>query len=275
LLIADTLSKAIPWDFYAAPAGMGAPELWLWLFAYGFSLYNDFAGYTAIVRGLSGLFGIDLSPNFRWPYFARTFTEFWNRWHITLSQWLRDYLFLPLSRGLLRRHPGRRSWLDWALPPIATMVVSGLWHGLSAHMIVWGLLHGGYLVAERAISLRRRSVPPDRWPLWRQAAGAGLVFLLVTLAWAPFRMPLAPTLELWSSLFTAFTLDVRYRRVALVIPLLLMAVGLDWLEQRREDELVFRQWPRLAQAAILAVLLFFVVLVSQRPEAAPFVYQGF
>src|SRR5690606_16745294 len=104
----------------------------------GFALYNDFAGYTSIVRGVSRLFGIELSPNFAQPYFARSFAEFWHSWHITLSTWLRDYIYLPLSRSLLRRRRQRTHWINVTVPPLATMLVSGLWHGFSGHLLLWG-----------------------------------------------------------------------------------------------------------------------------------------
>ena len=91
LLIGDLLFAHIPWEAFTGEPGVFSKiELIAWLTVYAFALYNDFAGYTLIVRGVSGFFGIELSPNFRAPYFSRNFTEFWNRWHITLSEWLRD-----------------------------------------------------------------------------------------------------------------------------------------------------------------------------------------
>jgi alginate O-acetyltransferase complex protein AlgI len=113
LLIADTLTAFILPDVFEVPAKYTPPELIGWLVIYAFALYNDFAGYTDIVRGISGLFGIELSSNFRVPYFSRNFTEFWSRWHITLSEWLRDYIYFPLSRALGRRNPGRRDLASW------------------------------------------------------------------------------------------------------------------------------------------------------------------
>jgi hypothetical protein len=95
LLIASLFSGILFWNAFETPALYTAPELIGWIVIYGLFLYNDFAGYTSIVRGISGLFGIQLSHNFKQPYFARNLTEFWNNWHISLSHWLRDYIFFP------------------------------------------------------------------------------------------------------------------------------------------------------------------------------------
>lgn len=134
---------------------------------YAFVLYNDFAGYTEIVRGVSGFFGIELSANFRTPYFSRSFTEFWTRWHITLSEWLRDYIYCPLSRILSRRYPNRRNLGNLVLPPKVTMLVSGLWHGFNWYILLWRCMHGMYLTVERIISLWRPGASSQNQPRWR------------------------------------------------------------------------------------------------------------
>ncbi|MDQ3007075.1 MAG: hypothetical protein M3R47_17045, partial [Chloroflexota bacterium] len=173
LLIADRLSASLLSDVFEIPSKYKPPELVLWLVIYAFALYNDFAGYTDMVRGVSGLFGIELSANFRTPYFSRNFTEFWKRWHITLSEWLRDYIYFPLSRLLSRRDSSYRNLVNLILPPMITMLVSGLWHGLSLHMLVWGGLHGLYQIIERIPALWRPVVPPQNQPIWRQWLGMG------------------------------------------------------------------------------------------------------
>jgi alginate O-acetyltransferase complex protein AlgI len=275
LIVADTLTAAIPWDVFEAPSNFGAPDLWLWLIVYGFALYNDFAGYTNIVRGVSGLFGIELSPNFAAPYFARNFTELWNRWHITLSQWLREYIFFPLSRALLRRKPGRFHPLNITIPPLATMLVSGLWHGFSVHMLLWGGLHGVYLIGDRLASIRGPIVPVQKRPLWRQIVGAMIVFILVMLAWVTFRLEVPLAIEFWRTLFTWGNWGIRYRRIILVVPLITLVLILDWLQQREQDELFILRWPRPVQAAVYSVTIFLVVLLIQPSDGEPFVYQGF
>jgi alginate O-acetyltransferase complex protein AlgI len=275
ILIADTLTAMMPWDLFVAPANFGALELWGWLFVYGFALYNDFAGYTSIVRGVSGLFGIEISQNFLQPYFSRNFGEFWNSWHITLSHWLRDYIYFPTLRSLLRRDRRRASVANIVVPPMVTMLVSGLWHGFSLQMLVWGGLHGVYQVAERALSLRGKVVPPDQRPLWRQAVAMGIVFILVMWAWVPFRMEMPVAIDFWQQLLTFDDFGLRYRRLVFAVGYVVVAVALDILQYRYRDEVVFLRWPRLAQSFILATVIFLIIIVSVGTVTQPFVYQGF
>src|SRR6185369_6319879 len=155
----DPLAALVPADAFVSPARLGSALLATALVAYAFVLYNDFAGYTSIVRGVSSLFGIELSVNFRQPFFARSFTEFWNRWHVTLSTWVRDYVYLPLSRALLRRRRSLRNVPNLIVPPMAAMIASGVWHGAGLGFVLWGALHGMYLVGERLLALARTATP--------------------------------------------------------------------------------------------------------------------
>ena len=277
LLIADLLAAAILPDVYQVPGKYTPPELLGWLLLYAFALYNDFAGYTSIARGVSGLFGIELSSNFQTPYFARSFTEFWNRWHITLSHWLRDYIYFPLSRALLRRNAmrSRRNIPNLIIPPLTTMLVSGLWHGFSGQMVVWGGLHGVYQVIERIPSLWRPIIPPQQQPLWRQALSMVIIFGLVLLAWVPFGWGLPQALEFWAALLNWSSFAIRYRRLFLVAPLLGLVVALDWVQYRSQDEFIFLRWPRLAQATCLATTILLLIIVTESGSGEPFVYQGF
>jgi D-alanyl-lipoteichoic acid acyltransferase DltB (MBOAT superfamily) len=265
----------IPPDVFAAPSFFSALDLWGWLIVYGFALYNDFAGYTSIVRGVSGLFGIELAQNFLQPYFARNFGEFWNRWHMTLSAWLRDYIYFPTLRSLLRRNRSRTSLVNIVVPPIVTMLVSGLWHGLSLNMLVWGGLHGLYLVGERLLALRGPVVPPDQQPRWRQWFGMGVVFVLVMWAWVPFRLEMPLALQYWQGMLTFGEFGMQYRRLVFAGGYILIAVLLDLLQYRYRDEVLFLRWPRPAQGFLLATVIFLILILSVGSVTTPFVYQGF
>ena len=275
LLIADLLTASFLTDVFEFPAKYNPIELTLWLVIYAFALYNDFAGYTNIVRGVSGFFGIELSANFRVPYFSRSFTEFWTRWHITLSEWLRDYIFFPVSRMLSRRNPGRRDLTNLVLPPMLTMLVSGLWHGFGLHMLLWGGLHGLFLVFERVATLRRPGGQPQTQPVWRQGLAMVTIFSLVILAWVPFRWELPAAFEFWRSFLEWTSFDIRYRRLLIVIPFLVVSLVMDFLQYYKEDEFVYLKWPRLAQAACMAAVLMLVFIVTAGDFREPFVYQEF
>ena len=275
LIIADTLTASMLSDVFELPAKYNPPELLFWLLIYAFALYNDFAGYTHIVRGISGFFGIHLSPNFRTPYFSRNFTEFWKRWHISLSEWLRDYIYYPISRALSRSKSSYGHLANLVVPPLMTMLVSGLWHGFSLNMIVWGGLHGLYLIVERIPALWRPILPPEHQPLWRQWLGAVVVFSLVILAWVPFGWELPMALQLWGALLNWSGTTIRYGRMFLVLPLLLGALVIDYLQYRSKDEFIFLTWSPLMKAACVAIVLFWVFLVTGGDFEQPFVYQAF
>ena len=275
LLIADRLNASLLSDVFEIPSKYTPPELVLWLVIYAFALYNDFAGYTDMVRGVSGLFGIELSANFRTPYFSRNFTEFWKRWHITLSEWLRDYIYFPLSRLLSRRDSNYRNLANLILPPMLTMLVSCLWHGLSLHMLVWGGLHGLYQIIERIPALWRPIVHPQNQPIWRQWLGMGVVFTFVILAWVPFRWEIPAALELWGALLNWSDVAIRHRRLFLVIPILFASLLIDLIQYKSEDEFVFLNWSPLARATCMAIILLLVFIVTGDDFEQPFVYQAF
>jgi alginate O-acetyltransferase complex protein AlgI len=173
-----------------------AGEAWLALLEYSLFVYVDFSAYCDVALGLARLLGYRLSENFSWPYFASDIAEFWRRWHITLSQWLRDYLFLPLSTAFhrvpfLRRRPQVAS----SVAAIWTMLACGLWHGAGASFALWGLGHGVLLVGHQVYRhrLRRHLSGSGRRALAESrlyvAACRALTFLSVTLLWVFFRWP--------------------------------------------------------------------------------------
>jgi D-alanyl-lipoteichoic acid acyltransferase DltB (MBOAT superfamily) len=272
VLIGNTLLRMIPPDVFRQPYDFGGNALTVYLLAYGFVIYNDFAGYTAIARGISGFFGIDLSPNFQLPYFASTFTEFWNRWHMSFSFWLRDYIFFPVSRGLARVIPDRRHPIHRIVPPMITMLISGLWHAADWHMLIWGGLHGLYVMARQVPLPGRRPGPPDKQPLGVRIASTLIVFGCVMLAWIPFRMGVITS---WLYLTGII---VRFGQGPIpIVPLLLLipALALDVLEARG-GELAALRWPRPARSAALALMILIaLVTMFNAATGTTFVYQEF
>jgi alginate O-acetyltransferase complex protein AlgI len=275
LIIADTIHSLIFVDVFDVPSNYSGPELIGFLLMYAFYLYNDFAGYTSLARGISGLFGIRLVENFAQPYFARSFTEFWNSWHISLSHWLRDYIFFPFSRALLRRNPNRKNLLNLVFPPILTMLVSGLWHGFGWSMLLWGGLHGVYQVAERLPTLWRPVVAQQSQPAWKQILSLGIVFSAVVMAWVPFAMDLATALAYWKGMFDWTFTVFRFRRILLFLPLAALVLAIDWLQRHYQDEAFIVRWPRLAQASAVAISLFLILILTSTGSEEAFIYQGF
>ncbi len=168
---------------------------------YSFYLYWDFAGYSQMAIGLGKFWGITLPENFRWPFLARNLAEFWKRWHITLSEFLRDYLFYPLSLALKRRAFFKKNLLlAAALPPLVTFLLAGIWHGAGVGFLLFGLLHGvglGWLAVLQRITAKKKSAR-----MWGESAvghaiGALVTFAYVTLTFVLFALPAEKLLVLW------------------------------------------------------------------------------
>jgi alginate O-acetyltransferase complex protein AlgI len=178
MVIADNLSAHTIWlsdPYYKTLSTATGITL---LFGYSMQIFSDFAGYSLIAIGLGALFGYELPPNFNFPYISRSIAEFWRRWHISLSTWLRDYLYIPL--GGSKKGP-RRTYINLAL----VMVLGGLWHGAAWSYAVWGAYHGIGLAIERFFTKEERPEPPA-WVSGLKMLG---VFLFVSVGWLLFRMP--------------------------------------------------------------------------------------
>jgi alginate O-acetyltransferase complex protein AlgI len=158
----------------------------LWILAYGMKIYFDFSGYSDIAIGSARLFGIRVPENFDWPYFQVNIAEFWRHWHISLTRWLMDYVFIPLGGSRVA------SYHIWA-NLMVTMLVSGVWHGAGLNFLVWGAWHGALLVAHRIWTQVRGPAPPDR-SFSRLALSWAGTFVWVNLGWAFFSMDLSTAL---------------------------------------------------------------------------------
>ncbi|RPJ00170.1 MAG: MBOAT family protein, partial [Chloroflexi bacterium] len=168
--------------------------LWVLLYAYTLQIYFDFSGYTDIAIGIGQLFGIKLPENFNLPYLKRNITLFWQSWHMTLSQWVRDYVFLPLTRFLLKQKRKPTPTVLVLIGQITTMLVIGLWHGVTWGFIVWGLWHGVGLFIHKVYSDRTRMfyISLRERPQLAQligVAGTLLTFHFVALGWVWFALP--------------------------------------------------------------------------------------
>ena len=272
VVVADPLLAAIPPGVFENPEAFSPPQLISWMFAYTFALYNDFCGYTNIARGVSGFFGIELTRNFAQPFFARNLTEIWNRWHISLSTWLRDYIYFPVSRAIVRRNPSRTNLLNIILPPLITMLISGFWHGRQAHFVVWGALVGLLLMLERIINLIKPGLPPAKRPVWRQLAGMGTVLVSVFFSLIFFRMDIPVAFQFITGLFNWSPITLPDSRIFLLI---IPALWIDWQQYRHNDETVFNNWRLLPRAALLAAALLAIMLSAIPQTPQPFIYQGF
>ncbi len=269
MVVADNLSPYVE-SIYRQDSPAGA-ALWLATYAFALQIYADFSGYTDIARGTARMLGIDLCRNFRTPYFATNPSDFWARWHISLSSWLRDYLYIPLggSRGA--------GW-QTARNLFLTMLLGGLWHGAAWHFVWWGAYHGVLLTLFHRVLSRRdaravahtvRGGPA----FWLKVVG---FFQLTCLGWLIFRIPDASALPAWIGTLLQPTgwADLApaavWQLVALGVPLMVV----DWIRYRRDDPEPWTALPAAPKAALIVALFYAIVLLGT-PHAAQFIYFQF
>lgn len=174
VVIADALAPIADASFSLNPNDMTTGAAWVGAIAYTLQIYFDFSGYSDMAIGLGRMIGFRLPENFARPYSAHSVTDFWRRWHISLSNWFRDYLYVPLGGN---RKGGGRTYVNLAI----VFLLTGLWHGANWTFIVWGAYHGAWLLIERATGLR--TLPRERW-MWVRRA---VTFLIVVVGWVFFR----------------------------------------------------------------------------------------
>ena len=270
VFVADNLSGLANGIFApgAAPAGI---NVLLGVYAFAFQIYGDFAGYSNIARGTSKLMGIELIENFRFPYFVRTPQEFWRNWHISLSSWLRDYLYIPLGGSRGSAWQTRRNLL-------ITMVLGGLWHGAAWSFVIWGLYHGVLLIAyrsaERSRLLGRLLTGPDAFA---RVAGWVVMFHLTCYGWLIFRARTAGQIgDLTRSLVLNF--DPGSVNVpGLLVPLALYTAPLllvHGLEAWFNDVLIVRRFPIWARYSVYAAT-FYLTLLFGNFGGSEFIYFQF
>jgi D-alanyl-lipoteichoic acid acyltransferase DltB (MBOAT superfamily) len=284
LLVADTIAPVVQ-AAYSAPRAHGGLDLAVASLLFTFQIYFDFSAYSDIAVGLGKLLGFQLMRNFAYPYFAASLGEFWRRWHISLSTWFRDYVFIPLggSRTTPARHAGAI---------MTTFLLSGLWHGAAWTFVVWGGLHGAALLpeslAERGRPKRHASdVPGGERALPSPAMAARMLgtFAVVCVGWVFFR---AATLR--DALFilrrigaTAIALPradpvtvLEQGPLGLALPIAVLAVlGLEWVQRRHEHPLVLSGMPRPLRWATYQALLWLTVYVGTIGTGSPFIYFQF
>ncbi|NDJ34871.1 MAG: MBOAT family protein [Chloroflexi bacterium] len=272
LILADILLIVIPETLFATPAAFSAGDLFWWGLASGIYLYNDFAGYSAYVRGVSALFGLEMMQNFRTPMFSRTFAEVWSNWHISLSSWIRDYIYLPMTRSLIKQFKKTGAALAQVIPSAAAWMVSAVWHGLTAPFLLWGALMGSLQILENVPALAGIEVKPMKQrPLWRQVIGNFWVIAIGGMATLPFLLDVPTSVAVWRRLLTP-TWGLPDIRVVLFIA---ATYGLDYFRFHYGEAFPV-EMPRWAQVGALGsvLLVLFVVTITDF-DTPSFVYQGF
>ncbi len=281
VLLADPLGVRADQIFSLPLAELSTGDAWLGAICFSLQIYYDFSGYSDMAIGLGRMFGFTLPENFRYPYISRSIREFWRRWHISLSTWLRDYLYIPLGGS-------RRGTPRTLLNLLIVFLLCGLWHGANWTFLVWGLWHGMFLVLERLVPFSAQTMP-------RRAAAWCYTTLVVLIGWVIFR---SPSLEsavaflgvmsghnavtatgFWSGLFSDRLLSTE------LIAALLISFPLYGLLRRAADRLTAGDGAGPAILAVTTVsagrlalftaLLYFTLISIAAQAYHPFLYFQF
>jgi D-alanyl-lipoteichoic acid acyltransferase DltB (MBOAT superfamily) len=240
-------------------------------YLYAVQIYADFSGYTDIARGSAGLLGISLPENFRQPYFSFSPGDFWNRWHMTLTQWFREYLYFPLSRWGLIKTQRQYPRLIQTAATMTTMILVGLWHGASWTFVLWGAWHGVLLTIDRLLKYT-----PSRW--WEKTIAAVVNFHLIGLGWILFRSSsLEEAVRFLAGMFS-FNQTMWFPHfLAPAMLALLLILGMDAIGplSRRFPHWVNAVRPAAVFAAIIVIAGLWILQAVSRTSALPFIYGSF
>jgi alginate O-acetyltransferase complex protein AlgI len=269
LLIADFLSNNVANRIFDTPALYSGAEVLIGVYAYALQIYFDFSGYTDIAMGLCLLFGLTVPDNFNRPYRSLNLADFWRRWHITFSNWLRDYLYFSLPNAARWKGAGY-------VYPIVVFFLGGLWHGIGWPFVLWGLLHGVGLTTLRIFQTAKQALlgkrPSTRWSRY---LAIFVTFHFVCLTWIFFRAPdVATALAILGRLgsFTFSVANITLPMLAVMLAgIALHAIPPKWFDRTVE---LFGRAPFIVQGASLASAILLIELLAGRGSTS-FAYSNF
>ena len=266
VIVADQLGHYVD-VLFADPTGIPAATTLLYVYFFAFQIYFDFSGYTDIAIGCSRLLGYHLPVNFRRPYVATSITDFWRRWHISLSTWLRDYLYIPLGGSRL---PAKtKTYRNLMI----TMGLGGLWHGAAWTFVIWGIMHGVFLCAERAFGIKPSVELKPR--LITQTLKIILIFHLVCVTWVVFRADTVSTAAQIYSNILSMKQGFELTYGALMLSLIICFNALVQLIVERRPRMIEQiQVPLLVKGFFYAAGVILLILLNTEPTR-PFIYFKF
>lgn len=271
LVIADNCAEYADMVFNNSASQPGS-TLFLGAFFFAFQIYGDFSGYSDIAIGTARLFGVDLMQNFAFPYFSRNVAEFWKRWHISLSTWFRDYVYIPLGGN-------KKSTQKTVLNTFIVFLVSGLWHGANWTFIVWGLIHTLYFIPLLIMNRTKKHAHLSSVPQLKDAFSILITFVLTTIAWVFFRAEnIYEAINYITGLFNSSIISIPTlpKQSILIIILILFFNTLEWLGRRDKFaiENMFENSPQFIRWCFYSSLLLIIGLYMQTEET-PFIYFQF
>jgi alginate O-acetyltransferase complex protein AlgI len=252
---------------------LSSPDALAVLILFSIRLYADFAGYTALAIGTSTLFSLPAMENFRQPYFAQTITDFWNRWHISLSTWFRDYCFYPLSRLLLARFGPQYSVIIQPLCIFAVMLLTGLWHGIMPVFLAWGALHATYLLLERILRQREPLIDALYWQQRLTVLINILVTqMLVTAGWLFFGLKTLDKVTLFIQRLFAPSYEISGLWWPKVLTPIVLIFFIDWVKPHQRVALW--HWHPALRITVFIVMMM-IIFIMGTSQHGQFIYAGF
>ena len=263
VVIADSLSPIVD-DIFSNYQDFSGGTLWLGAVYFAFQIYCDFSGYSDIAIGTSKLFGFEIMSNFRFPYFSRNIGEFWRRWHISLSTWFRDYLYIPLGGSKEGKWKSIRNIF-------VIFIVSGFWHGANWTFIFWGLFHSALFLPSFFFKTNRKylsSVIAENTllPNGKEFFQVLITFILVTIGWVFFR---SETISDSFNFLTQLNFDFNFTFVN-KLPLVILFIFLDWIF-RKDERKIYSKF----SARLLLDFILFYLIVGFINNNKPFIYFDF
>lgn len=270
VVVADFISANFVDRIFENPSLYSGFEVMMGVYGFMIQIYCDFSGYTDMAIGIALLLGYQFADNFRSPFKSQSPTEFWRRWHISLSTWLRDYVYIPMGGnrcGKVRRNVNLAS----------TMVIGGLWHGASWMYLIWGALHGALLIGHKTIKslLPSRSTSSNSW--WRRGFNIFITFNIITLTFVFFRADsLSVVRDMWTQVAHNFHISVAPQFIEGYLAIVIVMIGAyamhftpERFTRRLKD--IYHATPLLLQAIVLLIVIFIVIQMRQS-EIMPFLY---
>ena len=269
MVVADNLGCYVD-KIYADPASFSSGDILLGMLFYSFQIYGDFFGYSTIALGCALSMGFTLVDNFKTPYLSSSVQEFWRRWHISLSSWFRDYLYIPLGGN-------RVSVPRWALNTLIVFTVCGIWHGANWTFMIWGFAYGVLLIAERGLRNIHLfdKIENKTGRIVIQICNVAKTFVIVTLLWSVFRATSFGNLhDLFAALFHNGTMSAQLHVEPLAWIVLILFILMDILIRKSRFDVWCGRQKTAVRWFIYAVMVFAIVALSS-VEQYPFIYFQF
>jgi alginate O-acetyltransferase complex protein AlgI len=274
VMIGDTAGRYVD-HIFAHMDLYSSWEIVFALFMFSIQIYADFSGYSNIARGTAKLFGFEIMKNFEQPYLSTNITEFWRRWHISLSSWLKDYLYISLGGN---RRGVNRTYINLMI----TMILGGLWHGANWTFIIWGILHGVYLAVHKFMT-KGKKIIADNKPLKNLAdilrflPSNIITYLLVVITWLFFRVKGMDDIHLFISKCWEWTWgSYPFRFMTILLGFTLVTVFFDTLEYKTGSHVFFKRIrSRSLMFGLLSVMFLSVLMFLINSRPLPFIYFQF